>query len=130
MAFAITNKAQMNPAAPGQPGVLHYELADQAAAGTLTDTGIAGLKFIRVRGLMKSGITNGENVLFKVKVDDNGALASPETVAQTAGLLWITGDTNLTFEVNGWSQTGFRYFKIVGTDSAGASVTDFIVDCW
>lgn len=130
MAFAITNKAQISPVAPGQAGVLHIEQADQVVAGTLVDTGVAGLKFIRVRGLVKSGLGNGNSVLYKVKVDNDGALASPETVGQTAGLIWITNDTNLTFEVYGWSETGFRYVQIVGTNSGGTAVADYMIDVW
>jgi hypothetical protein len=130
MAFAITNKAQMNLNAPGQPGALHYELADQVAAGTLTDTGIAGAKFIRVRLQVKSGLGNTNTFQFQVRVDDNAALASPEVAASSPVLTFATNDTLLNTEVYGWSETGFRYFQIVGVNSGGTAVYDAIVDVW
>ena len=130
MAFAIVNKSQQNINAPGQPGVLHYELADQGAAGTETNTGVVGLKFIRVRLMVKSGLANTNSFAFQVAVDNNASMASPEKVAYQPAMVFVTNDTNLCTEVIGWSQTGFQYFKIVGTDSGGTAVYDAIVDVW
>jgi hypothetical protein len=130
MAFEITNKTFAPTQAPGASGLLHYELYDEVAAGTLTDTGIAGLKHIRVRLMLKSGLTSTNTFKFRVVVDDAAAMGTPECVAYGQLKTFVTGDTYLTWDVYGWSQTGFRAFRILGTNSGGTAVYDAIVDCW
>ena len=130
MAFELTNKAQFDRRAPGQPGVLHYELADQDASGTLTDTGVAGCKFIRARIMVKSGLSSTNTAAFSIAVDNAAGGTSPERVAWADEAAFVTGDTNLTFDLWGWSNTGFRAFKITGTDSGGTMAYDAIVDVW
>lgn len=130
MAFAITNKTPFPTNAPGQPGVLHYELADQVAAGTLTDTAIDGLKFIRVRLVVKSGMTDGQTFTYRVKVDNAANLGTPEVVAWSPTLTFATDDALLEHTVYGISQTGFRAFRIIGTNVGGTAVYDAYVDVW
>jgi hypothetical protein len=130
MAFAITNKAQFNVNAPGQPGVFHVELADAVAAGTLTDTGVVGNKFIRVRFKIKSGMTNGHTFTLNAMVDDTAALASPELAGCSPLITFVTNDTTLNCEFYGWSDTGFRWFQLIGVNGSGTAVYDAIVDVW
>lgn len=131
MAFSLTNSAPFPlNAPPMKSSAQHFELADQGAAGTLTDTGVVGLKFIRVRLVVKSGLGNGNSFSYVVKVDDAAALASPEQVAYQMVMTFATNDTLLCSEVYGVSQTGFRYFKIIGSDSGGTAVYDAYVDVW
>ena len=130
MAFAITNKSQINPTASGQAGVLHYELADQVAAGTETDIADAGCKFIRVRLMVKSGMTNGHTFKFCVAVDNDDTMATPERIAFSPLMSFVTNDTYLTCEVFGWSETGFTTFRIIGTNGSGTAVYDALVDVW
>lgn len=131
MAFAMTNKAQINYNAPGQGAAkLHYELADQVAAGTLTDTAIAGLKFARVRIVVKSGMANGNTILWMLRVDNAEALGSPELVYTSPTYTFVTNDTNLTHEFVAFSETGFRAFKLTATESGGTAVFDVMVDLW
>lgn len=131
MAFALTNGAPFPVnAVPVKTTAQHFELADQGAAGTLTDTAVAGYKFIRVRLVIKSGLGNGNSFTFRVKVDNAAALASPEVVAFSPTMAFATNDTYLSCEVYGASETGFRYFQIVGTDSGGTAVYDAFVDVW
>jgi len=129
MAFALTNKSQLNPSAPGQPGVLHYEFADQTAISA-QNTGVAGLKFIRVRILIKSGMANTNTALFAVRVGTSTAVTGPELVALSPTYTFVTNDTNLTWEGYGYSQTGYQSFKIDVTNGTGTASFDAIVDCW
>lgn len=130
MAFTLVNKTPFPTAAVGEAGVLHYELADQGATGDLKDTGIADCKFIRVRLVVKSGMGNTNTFTFRVKVDNTAALASPEVVAWSPTMTFVTNDTLLSIELYGASQTGFRYFQILGTDSGGTAVYDAYVDVY
>ena len=131
MAFSLTNFKNFSPDAEEvRTAVQHFELADQVAAGTLTDTTVAGWQFIRVRLVVKSGLANTNSFSFQVAVDNDAALASPEKVAFQPAMVFVTNDTTLNTEVYGVSQTGFRYFKIIGTDSGGTAVYDAIVDVW
>lgn len=131
MAFALTNKKPFPTNAPAmETAAQHFELADQGAAGTETNTGVAGNKFIRVRLVVKSGLANTNSFAFKVKVDNAASMASPELVAFQPAMVFDTNDTYLISNVFGSSETGFQYFKIIGTDSGGTAVYDAYVDVW
>ena len=129
MAFALTNKSQISPNAPGQGGAFHVELADQTAVSA-QNTAIVGLKFIRVRVMIKSGMANTNTALFVVRVGTGAAVTGPEIVAVSPTYTWLTGDTNLTWEGYGYSQTGFQSFKIDVTNGTGTASFDVMVDCW
>ena len=115
----------------------HSELADQTlVGGTLTtttvNTGIAGLKWIRVRGIIKTlgGFSAAETMRISVQAGTGAAITSPTQIAQII-LTMETGDTALTFEMVGWSNAGFQSYAIIITcsDGAGISVLDIITDC-
>ena len=128
MAFALTNKAFSSP-----PIACTYigELADQAAAGTLTDTGVTGLKHMRGRIYVKSGMANTETFAFYVRVDDTAALASPQLIYQSPTYTTITADTESMFDFECSSHTGFRYFQIVAAESGTTAMAyDALIQCW
>jgi hypothetical protein len=119
--------------ASNAPGCIRALIADEGSTGTVTDLGATGLKHIRVRLMIKSGMSNGNTFLFNVRVGaslSGGAIVDPENVARIPARTFVTNDTYLTFDVFGWSYTGFRYFQIYGTDSGGTAVYDAIVDAW
>ncbi len=128
MAFAITNKAMLPTESPAVK--FRAELADDGATGVVTDMGVAGLKHLRVRLMIKSGMSNTNTFLFNVRVDTVIGMSSPEMVINVPAVTFVTNDTNITFDVYGWSETGFQYVQINGTDSGGTAVYDAIVDAW
>jgi hypothetical protein len=94
----------------------------------IIDTGIVGNKFIRGRMMVKDGVlTNGETLSnLRVWVDNAAAMTTPEMVAQCPTLTWSTGDTNMLWDFSGWSNTGFRYVKFMGTPTGATD--DVLVD--
>src|SRR2546428_5644025 len=126
MAFALTNKVFATPDDTFVPKA-HFELADQTAAVN-TDTTIVGLKWIRVRILNKSGKTNAQTVSWAVRVGTGTGVTNPEVVATSPTYTFVTGDTNLTWDVVAYSQTGFQSFNITPTNSAGTASYDVMVD--
>jgi hypothetical protein len=119
--------------ASNAPGCIRKELADQGYDGDVTDFGVTGLKHIRVRLMIKSGMTNGHTYAFTVQVAptiSGGALVDPENITYQPTTTFVTNDTYLTFDVRGWSYNGFRYFKILGVDGTGVAISDAIVDAW
>jgi|SRR6266850_1213967 len=126
MAFALTNKVYATPDDTFQPKC-HFELADQTAAST-KDTTIAGLKWFRVRILVKSGLTNAQAVLFSVRVGTGSGLTSPELVAVSPTYTFVTGDTNLCWDYVGYSQTGFQSFSVTPTNTGGTASYDVMFD--
>ena len=136
MAQTITNLAGL----PGDAAFLpaaHASLADQTlVAGALTtatqNTGVPGLKFIRVRGLLKTlgGFGGTDTLRVAAQVGTGAAITNPVTIAQQL-LTFETGDTGETFELTGWSNAGFQSYAIIFTcsDGAAVSVIDLIIDC-
>ena len=130
MAYAnVTNDYIMPPSKPGG-GAQIFQLADQGSAGTETDCGIPGYRFIRGVINIKSGLANTNTFQFRVRVDDNSSQASPELVYSSPVLTFVTNDVNVSQTFYGISQIGFRYFKITGTDSGGTAVYDAVVEVY
>jgi len=134
-AFSITNKQFATPAGSYVPAA-HVELADQTlVAGTVTtavqNTGIAGLKWIRVKGIVKTlgAFSATETMRVTVQAGTGAAVTSPVNIAQVL-ITMETGDTGHTFEMFGWSNAGFQSYQIIITcsDGAAVSVLDLMVD--
>lgn len=131
MAFAMTNVNLTLPTAVATVPAYKVQLADQGASGTETDLGAGTVcKYIRGRVVVKSGLSNGNTFTFRVLVDDAASVASPERVYTSPAMAFVTNDTYLSQDFTAASQTGFRYFKIVGTDSGGTAVYDAVVECY
>ena len=136
MAQTITNLAGL----PGDASFLpaaHASLADQTlVAGTLTtatqNTGIPGLKFIRVRALIKTlgAFSAAETFRISVQAGTGAAITTPTQIAQKI-VTMETGDTAFPIELTGWSNAGFQSYAIIMTcsDGAAVSVVDLVVDC-
>lgn len=125
-AFAITNKVFATPDGMYMPSV-HKELADQTTVGN-TDLGVVGLKWFRIRIMVKSGMANGNTVIFTVRVGTGAGVTAPELILTSPTITFVTGDTNLFWEAIAASNAGFQSFKITFTNSGGAASADVMVD--
>ena len=116
---------------PGPPGQ-KFLLADQGSAGTEQDCTTPGYRFIRGTINIKSGMSNSNTFTFRVQCDDNSSQASPDIVYTSPALTFITNTVNVSQTFFGICQqaNGFRYFKIIGTDSGGTAVYDALVEVW
>lgn len=126
-AFALTNLTFPALEGPMLP-VTRKQLADQTAAVN-TDMGVVGLKWIRVRILIKSGMANTNTVLFAVRVGTGSGVTNPELVATSATYTFVTNDTNICIvDLLGFSQNGFQSFKVTPTNGGGAASYDILAD--
>jgi hypothetical protein len=134
MAFEIVNRAMIPRQAIAMPEYngVQVELADQTGDSSVVDFAVAGLKHLRIRLVVKSGLTAGTSTFtFNVRVDTVVGLTSPEVIIDVPAVTLATGETLMTFDVYGWSQEGFQYFKVDQTTAgAGTGVWDAIVDAW
>lgn len=136
MAFSIVNKQF----APGEAAFIpacHQELADLTmSSSTVTsstiNTGIVGLKWIRVRLVLKTlgGLAAGETLQVTVQAGTGAAITAPEQVA-SANTLMRTGDTFIDLETLGFSNNGFQSYAVTVSTSGSSrtSVVDVMVDC-
>ncbi len=138
MAQGITNKQFATPDAAWLPACHNEALVDNTlatASSTVTtatvDTGIAGLKWIRVRALLKTlgGLAAGETFVVSVQAGTGAALTLPGQVAHKS-VTMLTGDTYLCVDLIGWCNAGFRSYAITLSSSGTSrtSVIDLIVD--
>ena len=133
MAQTITNKGFAPPAASFLPAAHNEALVDQTmVAGTKTtttkDTGVVGLKWIRVRALLKTlgDLVAGDTFVVTVQVGTGAALTAP-TQAAHRSVTMLTGDTAIQVDVLGWSNAGFQSYAITFS-SSGTSRTS-VIDC-
>lgn len=124
--YTITNKVFANPEGMFLPSV-RKELADQTAVAA-TDLGVVGLKWIRVRVIIKSGMANTNTAIFLVRVGTGATVVAPELTLTSPTITFVTGDSRLLWDGIGWSNAGFQSFKIDVTNSGGAAVFDVQVD--
>lgn len=135
MAFAITNKTFANPEGSYNPAA-HKELADLTmssstiGSGTI-NTGIVGLKWIRVRVYLKTlgGIAAGETVVVTVQAGTGAAITGPEQIAHKS-ITMLVNDLTMCFDVLGYSQAGFQSYAVT-VSSSGSSrtgVADVMID--
>lgn len=105
--------------------------ADQTATTSVTNTGIAGLRFARVRVSVKTfgTLTAGDTFRATLQVGTSTAITSPENICQYNGVV-ETGDVALEFEMFGTSQNGFQSFKVIFTAGSGHSFTADVDVYW
>jgi hypothetical protein len=135
-AFSITNRNFATPDAAWIPAC-HTELADQTLVNsTLTtatvNTGIVGLKWIRVRFLLKTlgGQAAGETIRVTAQAGTGAAITTPVNIGQRI-ITMETGDTAIAGEFIGWSNAGFQSYALL-INSSGAvrtPVLDIQIDC-
>jgi len=135
-AYSITNRNFATPDAAWIPAC-HLELADQTLANsTLTtatvNTGIVGLKWIRVRALLKTlgGQAAGETIRISAIGGTGAAITTPVNMGQNI-VTMETGDTAIAFEFIGWSNAGFQSYALLINSSGAARtpVLDIQIDC-
>ena len=135
MAFAITNKNFATPDAAWIPSC-HFEteitMVSSTIAAATQNTGIVGLKWIRVRANLKTlgGIAAGETFVISVQAGTGAAVTAPEQIAFRS-VTMQTGDLTITQDVIGWSQNGFQSYIVTcaSSGSARTGVVDVMVDC-
>ena len=140
-AFTITNKSFAPSEAAFIPSC-HHEFADQtlvssALATAAVDTGIVGLKWARVRAVLKTlgGQAAGESIRVTMQAGTSTAVTAPENIGSQTKVMEGAGaeadDATLTFDFPCWSQNGFQSYKLVFTSSGSARtpVLDAMVDC-
>ena len=129
MAQAITNTGFV---VQSSLGAYHQSIADQAiGTTTTTDTAITGLKWIRVRGYVKTfgTLTTSDVYTVTVTTGTGASITDPVNTAQYAFTV-LSGQTTATFDLYGWSNAGFRSYSItIGTSSSHTCTTDLLVDC-
>lgn len=135
MANTLTNTDYADPSASGIPAG-RTVFADQAlSAGTKTtttvDTGMAGLKNIKARILVKTltGLAAGDTITAILQGGTGAAITNPTNLGQAVCKM-ATGDTALCMQVVGWSNAGFQSYKLIVTGSGGdeTCVFDAIVE--
>jgi len=135
-AFAITN---LNFALWDSAWIpaCHQELADLTmSSSTVTsstiNTGIVGLKWIRVRLVLKTlgGLAAGETLAVTVQAGTGAAITAPEQIASESTIM-RTGDTFINLEALGFSNNGFQSYAVTVSTSGSSrtSVVDVMVDC-
>lgn len=137
-AFAITNKNFSQYSSAWLP-VAHSEIADATLAtassvviGATVNTGIVGLKWVRVRVRLKTlgGLAAGETLVCTVQAGTGAAITAPEQIAQESTTM-VTGDTFINMDLLGYSQNGFQSYAVTLSSSGASrtSVIDYMVDC-
>lgn len=136
MAQSLVNKQFATPDAAWIPAC-HLELADQTLANstlttTTVNTGIVGLKWIRVRAILKTlgGQAAGESIRMTAVAGTGGAITGPTNIGQQV-VVMETGDTAILFDFIGWSNAGFQSYALL-INSSGAvrtPVLDIMIDC-
>lgn len=135
-AFSIVNK-QFAPGEAAWIPACHQELADLTmSSSTITsatiNTGIVGLKWIRVRVALKTlgGLAAGETLLVTVQAGTGAAITAPEQVA-ARNTVMRTGDTFINLDTLGFSNNGFQSYAVTVSTSGASrtSVVDCMIDC-
>ena len=129
MAQSITNTANFPYVIPGIPAA-HVALADQTATTAAQNSGIVGLLFARCRVRVKTfgTLAAADTSRFTLQVGTGSAITGPVNIAQVT-ITVETGDTELTFDLDGWSQVGFQSWKVLMTNASSHTATfDLIFD--
>lgn len=136
MAQSLVNKQFAPPEAAWIPAC-HLELADQTLVNstlttTTVNTGIVGLKWIRVRAILKTlgGQAAGETIRMTAQAGTGAAITSPTNIGQQI-VTMETGDTAILFDFIGWSNAGFQSYALLINSSGAARVPvlDIMIDC-
>jgi hypothetical protein len=113
-------------------GWLRTQLADQTATTAVTNTGIVGLQWARVRIRMKTigTLVATDEVTITLIVGTGAAITAPEAIGQVQYTVTALGETTFNMnDLNCWSQNGFQSFKLGLTYSAAHTGTfDIQVD--
>ncbi len=133
-AFAMTNKQFVTPSFSPLPAV-HAEsevtLVNSTLVGATVNTGIAGLKWARVRARVKTlgGQAAGETLRISMQGSTGASLATPTNIGQQLRTM-ETGDTEINFEFYCWSEAGFQSYALLfnSSGSARVPVLDVMVD--
>lgn len=95
------------------------------------NTGVVGLKWIRVRARLKTlgGLAAGETLVVSVQAGTGAAITAPEQICQKSTVM-LTGDTFINIDALGWSQNGFQSYAVTVNSSGTSrtSVVDVYVD--
>ena len=137
MAYATTNRTFAIDDSAFIPAC-HNEIADLTmSSSTVTsstvNTGIVGLKWMRVRARLKTlgGLAAGETFVVTVQVGTGAAITAPEQIAFRT-VTMLTGDLTICMpDILGWSENGFQSFAVTCSTSGSSrtSVVDVTVDC-
>lgn len=120
MAYAITNRT---PFPTGAIPLIRVTLADQTADVAAQDMGVAGLKFLKVRGRVK---TQTGTFAMAVNVAALVGMSPAEYIIQTVTYADLEP---FTFEYYGWSEAGFQFVNLDVT--LGTSATfDIELEAW
>jgi hypothetical protein len=103
MAYTITNRA---PFSTGAIPLVRVELADQTADVAAQDMGVAGLKFLKVRMLIKAQVGT---FAMRVNVSPVVGMTTPEYLIQSETL--ADGEP-ICREWWGWSNAGFQFVNL------------------
>lgn len=137
MAFAITNTKRNDrhytsgiPTSTTTSGTGQVQLADQNADIVATNMGVAGLKYLRGRLCIKSGMANTNTFVFNIRVDTVVGMSSPELIYQSPVYTYVTNDDTINIDFEGWSEDGFQYVSLDLTNSGGTAVFDLIYEAY
>jgi hypothetical protein len=120
MAFAFTNRT---PFGSGTIPLTRITLADQTADVAAQDMGVAGLKFLKIRMLIKAQVGT---FALRVNVSPVVGMTTPEYIIQSA--TYADGEP-ITAEWTGWSDAGFQFVNLDVT--LGTSATfDVELEAW
>ena len=129
MAQSITNTATFPYVIPGIPAA-HVSLADQTGTTGVQNSAIVGLQFARCRVRVKTfgTLTAADTFRATLQVGTGAAITGPVNIAQ-ATITVETGDAEITFDLDGWSQTGFQSWKVIFTAASSHTFTaDLVFD--
>lgn len=125
MAFSITNKNFGDQPSTWLPQA-HKELADQTATTSAVDTGVAGLRWARVRIWVKTlgTFAAADTYRFTLQVGTGSAITGPVDLVSYASTA-ETGMTLLAADMLGAHPllTGFQSWKLIVTIGSSHSLT-------
>jgi hypothetical protein len=131
MAQTITNLALRNAGFVASPPVARLTAADLTATSGVLDLGVADLKNIRLRLRLKTFSGSTPVASISLHVDNAVAMDSVEVVHTTGNFGVTSGADAYLFDIEAWSNTGFRYAKIVLNTVSGTGHTyayDYVIE--
>lgn len=127
MAYTVLNTVSLPTEFVGLPSV--QQKPTGVTSVSATDLGTSGLRFIRVRIVVNSGMANTNTAIFVVRVGTGTGVTAPEVVITSPTLTFVTGDSKITWEGYGYSNNGFQSYSISVTNSGGTANFDALVSC-
>lgn len=136
MAYATTNRTFAIDDSSFIPAC-HNEMELTMSSSTVTsstiNTGIVGLKWVRIRARLKTlgGIAAGDTFVVTVQAGTGAAITAPEQIAFRS-VTMLTGDLTICMpDILGWSENGFQSFAVTVSSSGSGrtGVVDVSVDC-